>query len=471
MKQIALLSVLISLSVFSQTPCENGFAGEYPCHNVELLSNIPLSTFGATRGNDSWGWTDSETGKEYVIYGNTNNAAFIDISDPINPVYLGKINANGNTSTWRDIKVYNNYAFVVSENSNHGMQVFDLTRLRNVTNPPVIFTEDAHYSGFGNAHNIVINEENGYAYGVGTNTFNGGIHFVNIQNPLSPSSDGGYSIEGYTHDAQVITYNGPDTEHNGKEIFIGSNLSSIVFVDVTDKNNPTTISEFFYANANIAHQSWIDADHTYLYIGDEGDESSIGFNTRTIACDLTDLDNPVLKTTYFGPTSAIDHNNYVHQDKLYIANYSAGLRVVDVSDIENGNMNEVAFFDSFPSNNNVNFNGAWNVYPFFESGNIMISDRERGVFIVRLTGNAASVNNAEINSIEIFPNPVNNLLTINSKDTAIQKVEVLNIIGKKVIQLNNLDTLNRYQLDVSNLNEGLYFIKINNSKFKKFLKK
>ena len=100
--------------------------------------------------NDIWGWTDPLDGKEYALLGRTTGTAFIDITDPNNPVYLGNLPTHTVSSLWRDIKVYTDHAFIVSEASGHGMQVFDLTQLRNVPNPPVTFTADAHYSGFGN---------------------------------------------------------------------------------------------------------------------------------------------------------------------------------------------------------------------------------------------------------------------------------------------------------------------------------
>jgi choice-of-anchor B domain-containing protein len=139
--------------------CENGFAGIYPCDGYDLIAHISADKLGGSSGNDSWGWTDPQTNKEYALVGLDNGTAFIDVSDPINPVYLGKLPTHTQSSTWRDVKTYNNHAFVVSEASGHGMQVFDLTRLRDVVNPPLNFTEDAHYNGFGSAHNIIINEE------------------------------------------------------------------------------------------------------------------------------------------------------------------------------------------------------------------------------------------------------------------------------------------------------------------------
>ena len=380
-KIISLIFFVCSLINYAQTPCDNGMAGSYPCNGYDLQSFIPFSTFNASSGNDSWGWTDPQDGKEYALMGLNNGTVFIDISDPINPIYLGKLPTHTTSTTWRDVKVYNNYAFVVSEAGGHGMQVFDLTRLRDVANPPETFTEDAHYDGFGDAHNIVINEETGYAYGVGAD-YSGGAHFINIQDPLNPVGEGGYAGSGYTHDAQVITYNGPDTDYTGREIYIGSNESFVTIVDVTDKSNPVLIANATYSNDSYTHQGWLSEDLNYFILGDELDEQNFGFNTKTIVFDFSDLDNPQFEFDYFGTTSAIDHNGYTKNNKYYLANYTAGMRVFDISDLENQNISELGYFDTFPSNNSANFSGAWNVYPYFESGNIVISNYSGGGFFL-----------------------------------------------------------------------------------------
>jgi choice-of-anchor B domain-containing protein len=372
------------------SPCINEMAGIYPCTDYDLMAHITNAELGGpgAEGNDSWGWTDPTTGKEYALVGTTTGSAFVDISDPVNPILLGTLPTASINSLWRDIKVYNNYAFVVADSADeHGMQVFDLTRLRNVANPPEVFTADANYNGFGSAHNIVINEDSGFAYAVGTSTFNGGPHFINIQNPTSPIAAGGYSANGYSHDAQVITYNGPDSDYIGREIYIGSNGDEVVLVDITDKNNPINISSFSYNNNAFAHQGWFTQDLNYFIIGDEGDENSFGINSRTLFFDFSDLDNPSFQFEYLGPTAAIDHNVYTKGNLLFIANYTAGMRVLDISNIGTNSAVEVGYFDTFPSNNNTNFNGTWNVYPFFPSGNIIISDINSGLFIIRKSTN------------------------------------------------------------------------------------
>lgn len=370
----------------SFTPCQSGTASIYPCNGYDLLFQMELSAFGAASANDIWGWTDTPNNREYAIIGLDNGTAFVDITDAQAPIYLGKLLTATSSSTWRDVKVYGNHAFIVAEAANHGMQVFDLTKLRNVENPPQQFTADARYTGIGNAHNIVINEELGFAYPVGTarnDAFNGGVHFIDIQNPTSPNGIGGYGANGYTHDAQVITYSGPDADYAGREIFIGANENQIAIADITDKANPVEIGTLMYGNIGYTHQGWFTEDQRYFILGDELDETDFGFNSRTLVFDLTDLDNPVLHTTYLGPTGAIDHNGYVLGDEFFLANYTAGMRVLDISDIENETITEKAFFDTYPSNNTAGFDGVWSVYPFFESGKIIINDTDSGLFVVQ----------------------------------------------------------------------------------------
>ncbi|MEM9363202.1 MAG: choice-of-anchor B family protein [Bacteroidota bacterium] len=372
--------------ILSFTPCEGGNASVYPCNGIDLLFRMPLDAFGAERANDIWGWTDTTTNREYALIGLDNGTAFVDITDTENPIYLGKLLTATSASVWRDLKVYQNTVYIVAEAASHGMQVFDLTRLRNVSNPPVVFEADARYTDIGNCHNVVINEEMGFVYPVGTarnDEFNGGVHFLDIQTPLSPTGIGGYADDGYTHDAQVITYNGPDPDYAGREIFIGANEDQIVIVDITDKSNPTRIETLIYPNIGYTHQGWLTEDHRFYILGDELDETDFGFNSRTLVFDFADLDNPQLHMTYLGPTGAIDHNGYVLGDEFFLANYTAGVRILDISQIESEIITEEAFFDTFPTSNVAQFNGVWSVYPYFESGKIVVSDVNSGLFVIQ----------------------------------------------------------------------------------------
>ena len=228
--------------------CENGFANEYPCSGMDFYSQITLTELGSDFANDNWGWTDRETGKEYVIQGLNDGTAFIDISDPLNPIYLAKISVS-TPSTWRDIKVFKNHAFIVSEANDHGLQIFDLTRLREI-NTFQSLIPDKRLNTFGNAHNIAINESTGYAYVIGTQRYSGGPLFIDINDPKNPIEAGGYRNMGYSHDAQVINYTGPIQTIQEKkfilEVMKASNEDKVVIVDVTDKTNPTQIATIDY---------------------------------------------------------------------------------------------------------------------------------------------------------------------------------------------------------------------------------
>jgi hypothetical protein len=228
-------------------PCLGGLAGSYPCKNVDLLAYLPLSTFGSTNANDVWGWTHSASGREFAIFALSEGTAFVEITNPINPTYLGKLPTHTTSSSWRDVKTYKDHAFIGSEASNHGMQVFDLTQLLTKTGSSD-FQETAFYGEIGNSHNIVINEDSGYAYPVGSNKCSGGLHMVNISNPKSPTLAGCYSGDGYTHDANCVIYHGPDTAYTGKEICFACNEDTVTVVDVTNKNNPVQLSRVSYTN-------------------------------------------------------------------------------------------------------------------------------------------------------------------------------------------------------------------------------
>ena len=408
MKLFSFLFATITLSFSSlsaQTPCVNGMAGGYPCSNIDFLSFTAGSTLGGGDMNDIWGWTDPEFGTEYVLLGRTNGTAFVDISDPVNPLYLGNLPSAGSSSLWRDIKVDGNYAYIVSEASGHGMQIFDLTKLRNVVNPPVTFTEDALYSGWGNAHNIVINEASDRAYGVGTNTFSGGLHIVDISDPLNPVIMGDFASDGYTHDAQVVNYIGPDATYAGNEIAFACNENSITVIDVTDPTDAVQLSRTTY-NSQYAHQGWLTEDHKYFLSGDELDESNTGVNTTTFIWDVQDLDAPFLLGTFVSTTPAIDHNLYIKDNLCYQSNYRAGLRIANLDNIASGLMTEVGFFDLYPSSDGAGFNGTWSNYPYFASGVIAVSHIEEGLFLLSLSGSISDLGCTDPNACNYDPDAI-----------------------------------------------------------------
>ena len=381
--------------------CSSGEAGFFECGgDVQLLSFLPISQIGGERGvnlNDIWGWTDAQTGREYALVGRTNGTSFVDITDPSNPRYLGDLpmTEGSQANAWRDIKVYRDHAYVVADGAGaHGMQIFDLTRLRNVTTPQT-FTADTTYDRIFSAHNIVINEQSGFAFAVGSNSggdvCGGGLHMIDIRDPKKPSFAGcfadpmtGINRTGYSHDAQCVTYSGPDAQYRGREICFGSNETALSIADVTDKDSTIAISSASYPNVAYSHQGWLTEDQNFFYMNDEGDEASGTVErTRTIIWDVSDLDDPQFVGEYLGETGAIDHNLYIRGDTMYESNYVAGLRIIDISDRQNPK--EIGFFDPVPkSPNNAVFNGSWSNYPYFQSGTIVFTSIREGLFVVRV---------------------------------------------------------------------------------------
>merc|ERR1719428_1181001 len=224
-----------------------------------------------------------------------------------------------------------------------------MTQLLNAT-PGTVFSETAHYGNFGNAHNVFVNEDTEYAYAVGTSTCNGGLHIVAMNNPQNPVSAGCYSSDGYTHDVQCVTYNGPDSSYSGREICFASNEDTVTIIDVTDKSNMVQLARKSYSGDRYTHQGWLTEDHRYFFFNDELDEyQSVTSKTRTHAFDVTDLNNPVYAGYHDGRTAAIDHNLYVKGDYVFQANYRAGLNVLKIVEGSEAEFEEAGYFDIYPS--------------------------------------------------------------------------------------------------------------------------
>ncbi len=368
--------------LFSEVPCRDGSAEGFPCWNTHLHAWIPTSVFGEGPGNDIWGWTDPERGSEVAIIGLRGGVAFVDVSDPHHPVLIGVLPTQTVPSIWNDIKVYGDHAFVVSEAAGHGMQILDLRPLADVAERPAVLQPTLHYAGFGNAHNLAIDEETGFAYAVGTNTCNRGLHIVDVRDPTRPQFAGCYGGDGYTHDTQCVRYRGPDADHRGRELCFSSNEDTVTIVDVTQKVAPQLISRTGYAGRGYTHQGWLTEDHEYFLLCDELDELRFGHRMRTYVWNLLDLDQPFVAGSYTGTRAATDHNLFVRGNHVFQAGYRAGLRVLRMGDLSRAELAEVAFFDTFPEGNAPGFEGAWGVYPFFASGTLVVSDINRGLFVL-----------------------------------------------------------------------------------------
>ncbi len=439
-------------------------SGGYPCDNVELLDVEPLSDLGGgDNGNDCWGWVDHETGREIAIFGRSNGTSFIDVTDPTDMKYFANLPTATSASLWRDIKVYGEYAYIVSEAGDHGLQIVHMPNLMGLSTDEVTtISPDGYYSGFGNAHNIMINEETGYAYPIGTNTFNGGLHVLNLVDPLNPVLVGAYD-GAYSHDIHPIVYNGPDQDYLGDEIVVCFNgYNGIAIVNAEDKDDIELISQLTYAQSGYTHQGWVGENQRFCYFNDELDESNFGNNTRTYIMDIEDLDAPEIMGYFEAPVESVDHNMYIIGDKMYQSNYLSGLRVLDVSDAATGTLELVGYFDTNPESDAPSFNGTWSNYPYFPSGNIGVSTFSH--FFMLRPSDAIAPNPVLIDEpaaeekAAVYPNPTQSTIQLEGF-TGEHHLALFGMDGQLIKAWEGLPGTVGLNLTVGHLPEGVYVLK------------
>jgi choice-of-anchor B domain-containing protein len=418
--------------IMARTPnlksaCIGRSASGYSCANVDMIAHLPLNSFVTTNtgkapkeANDVWGWTSSD-GREFVIWGVYEGHFFFELIDTndngsvVPLLLLGFLPSTMKTGTMQhDMKVVGNFAYMGAEQEDHGMQIFDMRRLLTVDPKNDCVSQkycqkldwDRLYTGttkyrVGNSHNIVVNEERNFVYIVGgTNGCYGGLHIVDVSNPLNPSFVACFGNNGYVHDAHCVNYKGPDQTFKDREICFCFHGNHVTIIDVTNKSSINILSKTNYNKASYTHQGWLSSDHSHVVFGDESDERIKGVKqTRTLVLNVENLRNPTNFREYSGATGAIDHNQYVvrataegqnydpskyqNTDLIYQANYAAGLSIMQVIDYEEADFKEVGFFDTFSLTNDARFSGAWSVFPYFRSGVVVISSIEEGLFLVK----------------------------------------------------------------------------------------
>ena len=368
------------------TPGDGWQAGDSECggehlagfdsDGVELLSWMTLGQLDGSGGaNDCWGYT-SPSGREYAIIGTFDSTCFVEITDPTSPQLIDTI--AGPNSLWRDIKVYQDHAYAVSEGGS-GIQVMSMA---NIDNGTVSFVRTVNNPGTSSTHNVAIDTVSARLYRTGGS--NEGLRIYDLSNPALPTYMGTWSTR-YVHDAQVVTYT--SGTYAGRQIafcFSGFNggwdLTGLDILDVTNPSSVIQMARILYPDNQYSHQGWLTPDRRYLYLGDELDEDGAK-DTTTHIFDVQDLQNPSYLGAFDNNNSAVGHNMYSKGDLLYEANYTSGMRVFDISNPTSPV--ETAYFDTSSLSGPI-FNGLWSCYPYFSNGVVIGSDRESGLFVWRV---------------------------------------------------------------------------------------
>ncbi len=385
------------------TPCVSNRSEGFACQSVSLLAHLPLADLMPTssRGNDVWGFTDLNTGREYAFMGLERGVIILDVTNPEAPEKITTI--TGSPTTWRDIKIYQHYdvtdkrwrayAYATADNVTDFLMVLDLSDLPNGIEK-INFRSD-----FTAAHNTyLVNTD--YTYGLAQTSSgpqlgiaggreNGGDHrLYSLSNPRAPSLLT-ESVWGYAHD--LASFPISDARKSSQctigqssavcQVMSDFNENSIDVWDVTDPSSPQLLSSIGYANAAYVHSGWWTEDGRHLLVHDELDESTFGLNTTVRVFDMADIREPTMVGSWVGPTRAIDHNGFVKGNRYYIANYSEGLTVLDITDPSTPQ--RIGYFDTYPSSSETSFVGAWGAYPFFASGTIAVGDINTGLYLLR----------------------------------------------------------------------------------------
>lgn len=360
-----LLSLFICLFAISAT-----YAQQDSSRNMTLLDNWAVDTFPDLSGvtyNDIWGYTDCD-GNEYAIIGSIEKIHFFDISTPTDIKELAHFDGGGR-GLWRDFKTYRDRAYAVSDGTEEGLIIFDMSNIQDT----IIKTYQSDVD-FKRAHNIYIDEANGRLYVVGSGVKD--IHIYDLTvDPDNPVLVGEPTLTrgGYVHDVYVrdnIAY----CSHGYNGYFIWN---------LVDPDTAVLMSALVTGGYN--HSSWVTEDGKYAIFAEE---VPIGLPLGTI--DLTFMSSGFIAIdhTFKFPLLAPDHtqnrphNPFVRDNYLITSYYHDGVQIFDITDPLNPMPS--AFYDSFYNTEYPNdFKGVWGVYPYFPSGTIIASDVDKGLLILR----------------------------------------------------------------------------------------
>lgn len=321
--------------------------------------------------NDVWGWVDTANSKEYALVGVQNGLSIVDVSNPANPVQTNFF--SGASSIWRDMKTYGNYAYTIHDNYNgtsNGIFIVDMTTLSNsfpttYTRKPVITVGTNSYT-FDRAHNLYIDEDAGLLFVFGSNVGAGGALIFDLKNnPTNPVYLGVFN-DYYLHDGVA----------RGDTLWGAAVLDGFFLpIDISNPANPV-IKATHTTPFNFTHNIWFSDDNQRVFTTDE---KSGAFIAEYDVSDLNNISENDRIRTHFG-TNVIPHNAHFFNNFLVNSYYTAGIQILDVS--QPGLMVETGFYDTSLDSGD-GFSGCWGAYPYLPSGNILATDRQRGLFILQ----------------------------------------------------------------------------------------
>ncbi|MGQ0720312.1 MAG: choice-of-anchor B family protein [Candidatus Eiseniibacteriota bacterium] len=327
-------------------------------HGLIARNVVFHSRFDAyDRYSDVWGYTAPD-GREYALIGVTRGVVIVNITERSRPYEVAMIDRPD--SPWRDIQTLGHYAFDVNEQGG-GLGIIDLADPEH----PVVLPS---FQGFSTAHTLFIDEDRALAFVAGSDLGVGGPRIYSLASPTSPAYVGKWDLE-YAHEVH---------ERDGLMLVSAIRAGELFLVDVTVPQAPVMVGSIFYHHA-ATHSAWPTEDGSHVLITDEIG----GALCRT--WNISNPASPVLAGVWSPDPRSIPHNVFIEGHLAFISYYTAGIRILDVSDPQA--LVEVAFCDTHPSSNLGFFAGCWGVFPFFPNSPdlFLASDIEHGLHLFELT--------------------------------------------------------------------------------------
>jgi len=390
--------------------------------------------------NECWGMVVND--REIAIIGSTAGTHFFDVTDPVNSTEVAFVAGayTGGGVIHRDYHDFEGYLYVVCDEGDplnpSTLQIIDVSDLPNSVN-----TVYDSYSLFKEAHNIYIDTATAKLYACASNT---AMDVYDLSSPTNPTLIYSYNEVNHVHDAFVRN----DTA------FLNCGNQGLRVLDFSMVNTigdqPTQLATFTsYPDAGYNHSGWLNNDGTLYIMQDENH----GYDVKIL--DVTDLNNiSVLATFNSGVDSqSMAHNGIINGNLAYIPYYHDGLRVFDISDPYNPI--QTWEYDTYSPNNHSSYKGAWGVYPYLPSGNIIVSDMQTGLYLFECGTPTSIIENKLTHNL--FPNPTKAQFIIKNSNAKI--FTLYNSLGIKVLEQEihkNQNTIYR-----EGLSNGLYFYTLN----------
>ncbi|MAX69373.1 MAG: hypothetical protein CMP60_06790 [Flavobacteriales bacterium] len=391
--------------------------------------------------NECWGFKVNNT--EIAVIGSTEGTHFFDVTDPQNSTQVAFVAGayTGSGVVHRDYHDYQGYLYIVCDEgwSTSTLQIVDISNLPTSVN--IVYDSD---SLFNTSHNIFIDTATSKLYACASNS---AMDIYSLDIPTLPNLIYSYTDVGHVHDAYVRN----DTAYLncGND---GFRIVDFHYLDLPGGMAPTELASFTsYPDAGYNHSGWLSDDGTIYAMQDENH----GYDVKII--DVSDFNNiTVLSNLNSGQNAqSMAHNGIIKGNLLYLAYYHDGLRVFDISNPSNPI--QVCNYDTYSPASYNSYKGAWGVYPYLPSGNIIVSDMQSGLYVLDCTVPVNSVKNINQN-LNIYPNPTKDYFNVNIDA---KRIEIYDISGRKITQ-KIIEIENKfYREDIVN---GLYIYRLFNKR-------